>query len=281
MEKQNNNIETYTKDMLHILENGGDGIVKKIIHQEEERENLKKGIHKTSLQNKFFIFGGSILILLAFLSIIFFFFNRVLYIIDVPVQFTPIVFLDKSSFLEISDLSKDKIVNIISNKVNMSQVKNGGVEGIYLTENKKVIGYKRFLSLIEGDLGQNNTNIIKDNFLLGLVKQENINNQNLFILMKVLSFTDAFPIMQTWENKMFLNLHRFFDIDITPENEYLLNTNFKDGIIQNKNARILYDKNNQIVFMYVYIDETSIIITNTENVVREIIIRLTSSKVGK
>ena len=32
----------------------------------------------------------------------------------------------------------------------MSQVKNGGVEGIYLTENKKVIGYKRFLSLIEG-----------------------------------------------------------------------------------------------------------------------------------
>ena len=33
--------------------------------------------------------------------------------------------------------------------------------------------------------------------------------------------------------------------------------------------------------MYVYIDETSIIITNTENVVREIIIRLTSSKVGK
>ena len=36
MEKQDNNIETYTKDMLHILENGGDGIVKKIIHQEEE-----------------------------------------------------------------------------------------------------------------------------------------------------------------------------------------------------------------------------------------------------
>ena len=69
MEKQDNNIETYTKDMLHILENGGDGIVK-IIHQEEERENLKKNTQDIS-PKQIFIFGGSILILLAFLSIIF------------------------------------------------------------------------------------------------------------------------------------------------------------------------------------------------------------------
>jgi hypothetical protein len=78
---------------------------------------------------------------------------------------------------------------------------------------------------------------------------------------------------------MFLDLHGFFGVDLLPETKYLLTKNFENGIIENKNARILYDTDKNIVMAYVFADDNSIVITNSENAVREIILRLGASEV--
>ena len=56
---------------------------------------------------------------------------------------------------------------------------------------------------------------------------------------------------------------------------------FEDGIVQNQNARILYDAEKKIVMMYIFADENSVIITGTESAAREIMLRLASSRVKK
>jgi len=44
-------------------------------------------------------------------------------------------------------------------------VQSGGVEGIYLTENKQIIGLRRFLSLIESSFAPGgNTLFVNNNF---------------------------------------------------------------------------------------------------------------------
>lgn len=80
---------------------------------------------------------------------------------------------------------------------------------------------------------------------------------------------------------MFTDLHGFFDIAFSPETKYLLTKEFQDGIIQNKNARILYGNDNKIIMMYILADDNSVIIANKENAVREVILRLASSQIKK
>lgn len=104
---------------------------------------------------------------------------------------------------------------------------------------------------------------------------------DLFILLKINRYEDAFKKMRSWEEKLFYDLHNIFGIDITSKNSYLLTKEFEDGIVQNKNARILYDKKGKIVLMYVYIDDEHLIITNTEKTTREVILRINSSKIKK
>ena len=104
---------------------------------------------------------------------------------------------------------------------------------------------------------------------------------DIFMLFNIGEGKDIFGQMRNWENKMFSDLHDIFGIPLSLDTGYLLTKNFEDGIIQNKNARILRDGSGGIVMMYVYIDNNTLVITNTEEGAKEIIFRVNSSKIKK
>ena len=118
----------------------------------------------------------------------------------------------------------------------------------------------------------------KDNFLAGI---SNKDTKDFFILIQMRSTTDVFDVMRAWEEKMFFDLHKFLGVELSPDTKYLLTKDFEDGIIQNKNARILHDTNGRIVLMYVYLEDGSLLVTNSEATVGEVITRLASARVKK
>ena len=120
-----------------------------------------------------------------------------------------------------------------------------------------------------------NTLLVNDNFLMGVVNNE---SKNFFILLKVRSSTYIFNELRAWEGKMFSDLYGFFGLNISADTGYLLTKDFQDGIIDNKNARVLLGKDNQSFLMYVFADDNSIIITNSQNTAHEIMLRLSSSQ---
>jgi hypothetical protein len=191
-------------------------------------------------------------------------------------QFVPIIFSDKNTLIEVLDLKKDEIEIKVLNEVNVTTVKPGGIEGIYLTLNKASVGLRKFIELIKGNFVLGNNNFVEDNFLMGVVKNE---NNNFFILIKMRSVPDIFDALHAWEPKMFFDLHGFFGIPLSLDTKYLLTKEFQDGIVENKNARILYDTDGKIVLMYVFADDNSIVITNSENATHEIMLRLASSQI--
>ncbi len=289
---KNKNVETYTTDMVKAIEGDKGGLIKKIIHEEEEHEAEKTNLSPGSKKNRAFMFISITLIVLAFVVLVFLvFFNQKINIVQVVPQASSIIFTDQTEFIPIDNLTKDKIAENILNQVSHSDVKIGGVDGIYLTENKKIIGFSRLTALLKSNLTTDQLGFINDNFLLGAFRNgANVNlannlvssyDKDLFILLKVQSFSSAFPVMQNWETKMLSDLHGFFGIKLSPETNYLFTKNFEDGIVANKNARILRDNNGQIVLMYIFADDNSIIITNSESVVNEVILRLNSSKIKK
>jgi hypothetical protein len=280
-------VETYAGDIAEMLENDKEGLVKKIIHGEEKHEEDKKNLSPESKKNKLFFSVGFLLVILSLIILFFFLFKKADNTIVVESQFTPIIFNDKSSSLEVSGMKKEEIAQVVLNEINTTDVKVGGVEAIYLTENKQILGLRRFISLIKSNfVPGDNTFFVNDDFLMGVVNNRASDSasdsistsKDFFILLKVRSATDIFNALRIWEGKMFLDLHGFFGIDISADTKHLLTKDFKDGIVENKNARILYDKDNKVVLMYVFADDNSIVITSSQKAVHEIMLRLASSQ---
>jgi flagellar basal body-associated protein FliL len=276
---KNVNVETYAEDMAAVIGDNENGAVKRIIEEQEEYDARDKRISPESKKNKIFLFIGIFLVILSFLAVsLVYVFKKEIFTVEVAPQYMPIIFTDNTAFKEISGLKKDEIAQTILNEVNTALFKDGGIEGIYLTVNKKVLGFRGFLSLMEANLNQTQIDFINDNFLIGATNKE---IRNPFILLKMRSITDVFDPMRVWEGKMFSDLHGIFGVGINADTKYLLEKDFEDGIVQNKNARILYDKDGKIVMMYVYAEEDSLIITNSETAVSEVMLRLASSQIRK
>jgi hypothetical protein len=273
-------VETYAEDMAKVMESETGGLVKKIIQGEEENEAEKKNLSPESRKNKIFMFFGVLLIFFALVVIFFFVFKNQNNTVPIQKQFVSLIFNNQSISLEISGLKKDEIVQAIFNEVSKTKVKAGGVEGIYLTENKQIIGLRRFITLINGHfVPSDNTLFVSDNFLLGVVKNQadvNTSGTGFFLLLKVRSATDIFDSLRAWEPNLLNDLHGFLGINLSNDTNYLFTKNFTDGIIENKNARILYDKNGNMVLMYIYADDNSVIITDSQNAAHEIMLRLAS-----
>lgn len=280
---QNKIIETYAEDMARVIEDDKTGLVKKIIHEEEEREIEKKNLSPESKKNQFFILMSFLLIALGAAIVFYFYQKKEVLTVSPRDQFPPLIFNDRNVFIEVKDFKKEEIAQTVFNKANETKVKKGGVEGVYLTFNKKIIGLREFLARVEASfIPGTNSLLVSDNFLLGVVNND---AKDLFILLKTRSVTDIFDSMRAWEGKMFLELRGFFGLNVTPETKYLPTKSFEDGIVENKNARILYEKGEvegrKIVMMYIFADDNSIIITPSRIAAKEIMLRLAASKVKK
>jgi hypothetical protein len=280
---QNVVVETYAEDMAEVIGSDTEGLVKKIIQGEEEHEKEKKNLSPESKQNKIFMLVGALLIIIALGTLSFFILTTKVETVMVEKQFTPLIFNDKSVYPEIVGLKNDEIAQTVLSEINTTSVKARGVEGIYLTENKKIIGLRRFLVLTKSNfIPGGNTAFVSDSFLLGVVKgqasTDNSAGNGFFLLLKVRGTADVFDSMHNWEAKMFSDLHGFLGVSITADTNYLLTKNFEDGIIENKNARILYDKGGKIILMYIFVDENSVVITNSQDTAHEIVLRLASSQ---
>ena len=287
MEKDNKTankiVQTYAEDMAKVIEDDQSGLIKKIIREEEGHDKEKKNMSPQSKKNRFFMIASVLFMSISLATLLFFLLRKENSTVPIEQQFTPLIFNDQSTFLEISGLSKDEISQTVLNAINANSVKNGGVQGIYLTENKVPIGLRRFISLIKGNfVPGDNTDFVSDKFLIGAIDND---TKDFFIILKVRTIADIFDSLRAWENKMFFDLHGFFGYDITPESKYLLTANFEDGIVENKNARFLYTKdaqnNKKVSIMYVLADDNSVVITNTEKAVHEIMLRLAASRIKK
>jgi hypothetical protein len=278
-------IETYAEDMAKAIREGA-GTVKNIIHEREAEEAEKKNLSPETKKNRFFVSVGILLLALAFAAVSFIFFRKNTATVPVAKQFTPLIFTDRAISIDVSGLKKEDIAQKVLSEVGSVNVKVGGVEGIYPVENKQIIGLRRFIALSKIHFTPvDNTQFVSDDFLMGVVKNQNnaasASGSGFFILLKVRSSQDIFDSLRAWEPSFLYDLHGFLGLNITSETNYLFTKDFTDGIVENKNARVLYDKDGNIVVAYIFADNNSIIITDSDSAAHEIMLRLASAQVGQ
>ncbi len=272
-------IETYAEDMARVLESDQGGLIKKIIHEQELRDAEKKKLSPQSRQNKLYLLFGAALLAAAAALAVFFIRRDANPAVSVEPQFTPLIFNDKSFFIETNELAADKIAQSVLSEGRTTDLKEGGVEGIYFTKNHRLLGLREFLSAIKSGFNPGKSALISDNFLTGFFNAPS--GKDFFILLKTRSLSDIFDEVRAWEGKMFHDLHAFFAVPINQNTSYLLTKGFEDTVVENKNARALYDKDGNTVMMYVFADDTSVVIADKIETVREVISRLESAQIKK
>ena len=280
VDNTNDNVETFAEDMARVIEgNTEEGLIKRIIHEEEEKEIEKRNLSLKSRKNQVFL-SISVLLLLAALGTIFFIstFRKEIETVPIVKEVAPIIFLDRSSYLDISGLSKEKIAQTILNEAEAADIKGGEIEGAYLMVDKRVLGLREFITTIKGGLNITENEFINDKFLIGVTHQT---EKNIFVLLQGRAFADIFPVMRAWEEKMFFDLSQIFGHGTISSTSYLLSKDFEDTIVENKNARVLYDNNKVPLLMYVFANDNSVVITKNHEAVRVVKERLAAGEIKK
>lgn len=272
-------IRTFSEDMALAVQEGQAGLLKNILTEQErvEQERIKKSPDTT--KNKIFLIAGIVMTLASVGAISFFvFFRDGIDKVDVVQEFTPMIFTDATQFIAVDGLPPDSVSGLVKSEVDNVDIKFGGVKGLYLTESNKVIDFERFSEIASLNLRVSGTDLVEDNFFIGILGVDSTMGArvagDLFILLKIESIVDIFPFIKIWEEDMLVDLRGFWGISAGFENEYLRAKPLEDGIIENKNARILYDNQGRIVLMYVFLDDKTIIITDSRAAVREAVLRL-------
>jgi len=80
--------------------------------------------------------------------------------------------------------------------------------------------------------------------------------------------------MLDWEKNILKDLYVLFNINIPESNSVLFENQWKDIIVNNIDARVLYGANGEGILYYAFVNKNHFVITGNIEALKEIIIRL-------
>jgi hypothetical protein len=187
---------------------------------------------------------------------------------------------------------------------NTNQISLGLIAALDLEESSATssqetpITMQTFFSLMAPDAPSTLTLALAPQFLLGL---HSFGGNQPFLILKTDSYEQAYAGMLSWEDSMQNDLLPLFSY--TPEatigeqpatsstatstaistttsavsNSQILATPFTDDIVDNHSARVIEDAQGNILFLWTFVDQNTIVITTNADTLQEIISRNTNA----
>jgi hypothetical protein len=148
----------------------------------------------------------------------------------------------------------------------LNKITNGVSEQITL---------KDFLSLLKTTAPGPLLRSFSDDYMIGTYTPTSAYDSNhLFLIIKINDYNQAYAGMLEWEKTLIDDFFTLFHINVAGENSELFEKPFKDIIIKNKDSRILYTKDGVDVLFYLFPDKNTLVITDNQDAIKEIIARL-------
>lgn len=271
---------TLTEDILHTVEGGKLGAVKEIIDAEEQKEMEKKNFSPTANKNTMYIVLG-VLLLLSGVFIAYYFTTKIMNnqsIFSANQGPKDILRSEQNINVDISNLYKLEASRAVYEASQKSAITKGQLARIIIINNGNLVTLPGLLKALDGNFSPSSEFGISENFVFGVVSSD---AKYPFLMVNITNINKAFPKIQNWESKMFLDLYGLFGFDLDSEKRYLLNKPFEDVIVKNKNARALLDEDGGFVFMYVFANDNTMIFSTSHEAVEEILERIRVAELQK
>jgi hypothetical protein len=276
---QNNHLSSIN---IAIAEN------QKMRSQINNRPEESQNASNNNLKSKIIISLSLILILAGIVGIsAFYFINKKSPTLVVKTQeLTSLITTEYKDELNVDTVIKNRFINVLSSKLNDIQIPINTLYNTYVTTGssttRRLITASEFISLMKFQISDTMKRTLLPRFMVGMYSFD----RNLpFVILKTSSFENTYSGMLSWESYLQKDFREIFRLsgygnsigiinDLTPTDI----KKFEDGVVLNKDVRILRDDNRNIILLYGIIDKETIIITVNDFVFKEIINRLNKEK---
>ncbi len=276
-------LRTYTSDMADVMRENEISVIKIALaeQQKREREDIYKKAEGTSVSKFFLMVGGVIFIMLGIYGA--YYFYKKASAPKAPIQINKevqmfIPYEDKSVVDVTNATNSIDISNIIKEEVGRIG-KAGSIRSFFLTvkqgENIELIPIKSLLSILESSAPSSLIRNLTDSYMIGTyTPRPDGNTAHLFIILQTNDYNLTYAGLLDWEKSMLRDMFGLFQIDVSGDRSELFEKPWKDIIINNRDARILYDKIGNDVLYYVFVSKDKFVITDNKEAIKEISARL-------
>lgn len=191
--------------------------------------------------------------------------------------------------LNLDQITKGKFISILSSKLNESRIPANSFYNLHLTVGtgtaRQLISADEFVTQAGFDMPDMIQRTLLPDFMIGTYSQE----VNLpFIILKTSYFENSYAGMLSWERNIENDFQTLFKLPGYENSGNVLDKltpttvkKLEDGVILNKDVRILRDENKKIILLYSIIDKETIVITVSDVAFKEILNRLNKEKTLK
>lgn len=280
-------LRTYMSDMADAIRENEMSVIKVALAEQKARErgDLYRKIEGSPTKKIFWVIGGIIIIVAAIFSSYYIIQKtkeknqppQIIKTIETPISYDSKINLDATKAL-----TKIDIANLLNSEINKKEGAES-VKAIFLDEKIgdliNPLSLNNLFSKIGATAPSSLIRAFSENYLIGTYTPSNTYEKaHLFLIIGVNDYNSAYAGMLEWEKTILSDLFTLFDIDVSGENNELLERPFKDIVIKNKDARILYNRDGVDALFYLFPDKNTLVITDNQNAVKEIIVRLLVEK---
>lgn len=279
-------LRTYTSDMADAIRTNEVSVIKIALAEKEKRE--QEEIYKDAAGSKtskvFLVIGGIIFIIAAIIGVYLLYQNKKTQDANKPLVMTNIdTFLsyDSKSYIDTTNVVS---INDLLGVMNQGSIGNtqGLINALFLTKMvnniPELITSKNFLSLIQSTAPESLTRSLTDKFLLGKYLNPSAVSERAksgtFLILQTTDYALAYASMINWENTMLRDLFVLFKIKVTGTEDPLFEKQWRDIIINNRDARVLYGEDGTGILYYGFINKNDLVITDNVEALKEVTGRL-------
>ena len=287
-------IRTYKDDLESALQKNHLSSVNIAIAENQKLHSQTKNTQKENLSSgnssgKKILFFSLFFIIAGIIGIsVFYFINTqtsTSKIVQVQ-QLPSLITYEYKDELNVNTILKDRFTSALSSKLNDILTPENTIYNLFVTNStnstKKLITASDFVSLTKFKIPDALARTLLPDFMIGMYSFD----RNLpFLILKTSSFANTYSGMLSWETDLETDFQNIFRLPGYGNNGGTLSKlnpittkKFQDGVILNKDVRILYDDNNNMLLLYSIVDQQTIVITVNDIVFKEIVNRLNQEK---
>lgn len=279
-------IHTYTSDMADAVRENEASVIKIALAEKDKREQeeLYKKAEGTGTSKFFLVLGGIILIGGAIVGSYFLFKKSSVSQSPSATAVKEISTLISYDEKVLVDVTENKNQSDLANSIK-KEVENVGkarsIKSIFLTEKTstrvQILPLSNLLFLMNTTAPSALTRTLGDAYMIGSYTDNSASpKSHLFVMLTIKDYNQAYASTLEWEKTMLNDFFLMFNTDVSGSRSGLFEKQWGDIIIDNKDARILYDNAGNDVLYYEFANKETFIITDSKEAIRELNIRLLS-----
>jgi hypothetical protein len=279
-------IHTYASDMAEAIRENEMSVIKIALAEQAKHENEATYLKAegTKFQKVIWVGGGIFLIALGLVGS-YFVFQTKKKAQTIPATPTTqqnvstIISYDSHAFIDATGATTNAdMVSLLTPEIVKPQ-DSGTIKSIFLTKQtangQQLLGMSDLIAKLQLTAPASLTRTLSDTYMVGTYEPTDTGaTPHLFLILQTNDYGQAYAGMLAWEKTLFSDFFALFSVDVSGSRQDLFGMPFKDVIIENKDARILYDDANKEVLYYIFIDQNTLMITDSQDAIKEVIARL-------